>query len=147
MVQKIKGQYMKGSTLQTIYYMNGSILFKGQVYEWGRFREIRDIASKFLGLLPDPITWIRVLLCYKQLCYGGFRQPIFFAGPDVGSMLSEYRNLVYADDRYKDNILSFAYLCQSFLRLSREKNVKCLLSKNLHQNVPNPQNESCLACK
>ena len=36
-------------------------------------------------------------------------------------MLSKYRKLVYADDRYNDNILSFAYLCRSFLRISRHK--------------------------
>ena len=58
-------------------------------------------------------------------------QPIYFVGHDGvggggGSMLSEYRKLVYADDRYNDNILSFAYLCQSFLRLSREKSVKSM---------------------
>ena len=41
-------------------------------------------------------------------------------------MLSEYRKLVYADDRYNDNILSFAYLYRSFLRLSREKSVKSM---------------------
>ena len=62
-------------------------------------------------------------------------------------MLSEYRKLVYTDDRYNDNILSFAYLCQSFLRLSHEKSVKSVLSKNLHQSVPYAQKESCLACK
>ena len=28
----------------------------------------------------------------------------------AGTMLSEYRKLVYADDKYSDNILSFAYL-------------------------------------
>ena len=36
--KKIKGQYMNRSTFQTIRYMNGSVVFKGQVYEWGRFR-------------------------------------------------------------------------------------------------------------
>ena len=60
-------------------------------------------------------------------------------------MLSEYRKLVYADDRYNDNILSFAYLCQSFLRLSREKSIKSMCY--LHQSVPYAQNKSCLACK
>ena len=33
-----KGQYMNRSTFQTIKYMNGSVFFKGRVYEWGRFR-------------------------------------------------------------------------------------------------------------
>ena len=28
----------------------------------------------------------------------------------TSAMLSEYQKLVYADDRYNDNILSFAYL-------------------------------------
>ena len=41
-------------------------------------------------------------------------------------MLSKYRKLVYVDDRYNDNILSFAYLCRSILRLSREKSVKSM---------------------
>ena len=66
----------------------------------------------------------------------------------AGAMLSEYRKLVHADDRYNDNILLLAYLCPSFLRLSREKSVKVyVLSKNLHQSVPFAPNESCLACK
>ena len=38
--------------------------------------------------------------------------PSISRAPMGGAMLSEYRKLVYADDRYKDNILSFAYLCQ-----------------------------------
>ena len=34
-----------------------------------------------------------------------------FCGPRwAGAMLSEYRKLVYANDRYNDNILSFPYL-------------------------------------
>ena len=41
-------------------------------------------------------------------------------------MLSEYQKLVYANDRYNDNILLFAYLCQSFSRLSGEKSVKSM---------------------
>ena len=44
----------------------------------------------------------------------------------MGTNVSEYRKLVHADDRYNDNILSFPYLCQSFLRLSREKSVKSI---------------------
>ena len=36
-VQKIKGQYMNRSTFWMIKYMNGSVFFEGQVYEWGRF--------------------------------------------------------------------------------------------------------------
>ena len=43
-----------------------------------------------------------------------------------GAMLSEYRKVVYADDRYNDNILWFANLCRSFLRLSHEKSVKSM---------------------
>ena len=40
------------------------------------------------------------------------------------------------------------FLCLTFfLRLSHEKSVKSVLSKNLHQSVPSAQNESCLACK
>ena len=44
----------------------------------------------------------------------------------MGNMLSEYRKLVCADDRYNDNILLFAYLCRRFLRLSREKSIKSM---------------------
>ena len=44
-------------------------------------QSFRDIASEFIRRLPDPITWIRVLLSYLQICYGGFREPIYFAGP------------------------------------------------------------------
>ena len=39
-----------------------------------------------------------------------FGSPSISRAPMDGAMLSEYRNLVYADDRYNDNILSFAYL-------------------------------------
>ena len=67
--------------------------------------------------------------------------------PMGGGHAFRYRKQVYADDRYNDNILSFAYLCRSFLRLSCEKSVKSILPKNLHQSVPNAQNVSCLACK
>ena len=73
-----------------------------------------------------------------------WRQPICFAGPDGrvwggggggGGMLSEYRQLVYADDRYNGNILSFAYLCQSFLRSSREKSVKSICYLKIYIKV------------
>ena len=58
---------------------------------------------------------------------GDLGSPSISRAPMGGAMLSEYRNLVYADDRYNDNILSFAYLCRSFfLRLSREKSVKAM---------------------
>ena len=64
------------------------------------------------------------------------------------AMLSEYRKLVYADDRYNDNILSFAYLCRNVFKIItwKERKVYVLL-KNLHQSVPYEQNESTLACK
>ena len=52
--------------------------------------------------------------------------PSISRAPMGGAMLSEYQKLVYADDRYSNNILSFAYLCRSFLRLSREKSVKSM---------------------
>ena len=66
----------------------------------------------------------------------------------AGAMLSKYQKLVYADDRYNDNILSFAYLCQSFCKIIMWKERKVyVLSKNLHQSVPYAQNKSCLACK
>ena len=38
--------------------------------------------------------------------------PSILRAPMGGGMLSKYRKLVYADDRYNDNILSFAYLCK-----------------------------------
>ena len=61
--------------------------------------------------------------------------------------LSEYQKLVCANDRY-NNILSFAYLCQSFFKIITRKERKVsVLSKNLHQSVPYAQNESYLACK
>ena len=37
-------------------------------------------------------------------------RPFISWAPKGGTMLSKYRKLVYADDRYNDNILSFAYL-------------------------------------
>ena len=54
-----------------------------------------------------------------------------------GAMLSEYRKLVYADDRYNDNKLLFAYLCRSlfFLRLSREKSVKTMCYLKIYIKV------------
>ena len=51
------------------------------------------------------------------------------------AMLSKYRKLVYADDRYNDNILSFAYLCRSFLRVSREKSVKSMCYLKIYIKV------------
>ena len=50
-------------------------------------------------------------------------------------MLSEYRKLVYADDRYNDNILSFAYLCRSFFKIITKERKVYVLSKNVHQSV------------
>ena len=50
-------------------------------------------------------------------------------------MLSEYRKLVYAVDRYNDNILTFAYLCRSLLILSREKSIKSMCYQNIYINV------------
>ena len=62
-------------------------------------------------------------------------------------MLSEYRQIVYAADRYDDNILSFAYLRRSFFKIITWKERKVyVLSKNLHQSVPYEQNKSYLAC-
>ena len=40
--------------------------------------------------------------------------PSISRAPMGGAMLSEYRKLVYVDDRYNDNILSFFNLCRSF---------------------------------
>ena len=51
--------------------------------------------------------------------------------PMGGAMLSEYRKLVYADDRYR-----FAYLCRSFfLRISLEKSVKSMCYLKLYIKV------------
>ena len=50
-------------------------------------------------------------------------------------MFSEYRKPVYADDRYNDNILSLAYLCRRFLRLSREKSVKYMCYLKMYFKV------------
>ena len=52
----------------------------------------------------------------------------------VGTMLSEYRKQVYADNKYNNNILSFAYLCR-FLRLSREKSVKSMCYLKIYIKV------------
>ena len=61
--------------------------------------------------------------------------PSISRAPMGGAMLSEYRKLVYADDKYNDNKLSFAYLCRSFLRLSREKNVKSMCYLKIYIKV------------
>ena len=42
------------------------------------FKDI-DIASRFVGLLPDHIM---NRPCLRQLCPGDYRQPNYFAGPD-----------------------------------------------------------------
>ena len=62
-------------------------------------------------------------------------------------MLSEYQKLVYADDRYNDELLSFAYCVEVFKITTLKERKVYVLSKNLHQSVPCAQNESCLACK
>ena len=65
--------------------------------------------------------------------------------PVGGAMLSEYLKLVYADDRYNDNVrLPVSKFSKIITRKERKVYV---LSKNLHQSVPYAQNESCLACK
>ena len=56
---KIKGQYMNMSTFLTIKYMKGSIFFKGQVYEWDRFRNsgshtCTTITHKLRPYTPSP---------------------------------------------------------------------------------------------
>ena len=51
-----------------------------------------------------------------------------------GGCFPVYRKLVYADDRYNDNILSFAYLV-GFLRLSREKSVKSMCYLKIYIKV------------
>ena len=61
--------------------------------------------------------------------------PSISRAPMGGAMLSEYRKLVYADDRYNDNILSFAYLCRSVLWLSREKSVKSMCYLTIYIKV------------
>ena len=53
---------------------------------------------------------------------------------------------MYADDRYNDNILSFAYCVEVCFKIITKKERKLyVLSKNLHQSVFYAQNESCLA--
>ena len=57
---KIKGQYMNRSTFWMIKYMNGSVFFKGQVYEWGRFwntgSHTRTKTTPKLPYHPTPPT-------------------------------------------------------------------------------------------
>ena len=61
--------------------------------------------------------------------------PSISRAPMGGAVLSEYRRLVYADDRYNHNILPFAYLCRSFLRLSHEKSVKSMCYLKIYIKV------------
>ena len=72
--------------------------------------------------------------------------PSISRAPTGGAMLSEYRKPVYADDRYNDNILLFAYLCQFFKTITWKGRKVYVLSKTLHQSVPFAPNESFLAC-
>ena len=71
--------------------------------------------------------------------------PSISRDPMGGAILSEYWKLVYADDRYNDNVrLSVS----KFFKIITWKECKVyVLSKILHQSVPNAQNQSCLACK
>ena len=55
---------------------------------------------------------------------GASGSPSLSWAPMGGAMLSEYRKLVYADDRYNDNMLSFAYL-KSILLLIFHKIFNC----------------------
>ena len=48
-------QYMKRSTFQTIWFMNGFFMSKGQVYEWGRFRNTGSHARTTITLYPHPL--------------------------------------------------------------------------------------------
>ena len=67
--------------------------------------------------------------------------PSILRAPMGGAMLSEYRKLVYADDRYNDNILPFAYLSRWFffvfflLRLSRGQSVKSICYLKIYIKV------------
>ena len=76
-VQKIKGQYMNRSTFRMIKYMNGSVFFKGQVYEWGRFWNTGShTRTTITPKLPSPPPFSPentqspcvVLLVIKLLC-------------------------------------------------------------------------------
>ena len=54
---KIKGQYLNRSTFRTIKYMKGGggHFFKGQVHEWGRFRNTGSHThTTFIPKLPPP---------------------------------------------------------------------------------------------
>ena len=46
---------MNGPPIQMIQYMNGSVLSKGQVYEWGRFRNTGShTRTKIIPVTPHP---------------------------------------------------------------------------------------------
>ena len=84
----IKGQYMNRSTFQTIKYKNGSVLFffncfclfflfvcffKGQVYEWGRFRDTGSHTRTKWPPMTSPRLWVWML--FKEIrfitpCFG-----------------------------------------------------------------------------
>ena len=82
----IKGQYMNRSIFQTIKYKNGSVcvrfffffffivfvFFKGQVYEWGRFR---DTGSHTRTKWPPQWPRLWVWMLFKEIrfitpCFG-----------------------------------------------------------------------------
>ena len=60
--KKIKGQYMNGSTFQTIWYMNGSVLSKARYMIGGKFWNTGSYTRTTITPklpLEDQTTWIR----------------------------------------------------------------------------------------
>ena len=76
---------------------------------------INDIASRFVGLLPNLITWWTQALL-KQVCLGGYRQPIYFAGPNGRGpwFLNNLDNRHLTDDTLNVGLLKRILLLQEF---------------------------------
>ena len=80
-VPKIKGQYMNRSAYWMIKYMNGSVFFKGQVYEWGRFwntgSHIRTIiVPKLSSPLPTTTTTHEIKARLDSCCFNAFEDVV-----------------------------------------------------------------------
>ena len=83
---------MNRSTFLTIKYMNGSFFFKGQVYEWGRFRNAGSHTRTTITLpRPPKVKAIKRLSSGKAKGSDAIPAEIYKGGgPPVAEKLTEY---------------------------------------------------------
>ena len=109
-------------------------------YTFVRLPEIHFTASGFLLKIFDCLSvFVFVSFCS---CFSFF----FFFFASLHILKSRKKRNIKINNNLRTGRTN-TLLCRSFYRLSREKSVKSMLSKNLHQSVPYALNESCLVCK